>query len=220
MIQRDYFMRMIEQFAQALATILSSRKKGNWREMEQNISAVCEKMLGVDYAMFRHIESEQLIELLRSGEFIDSAKAYVLASLFYEQADALSRRREQERASALFLKSATLYLEILKSGNTEINAQTLPQIAPALANIELSGTTAAFRRRLFLYYELCGDFDKAENILFELAEAAVTGMVENGILFYNRLAEKSDADLQLGNFSSQEVAEGRADFVRQFMEKE
>lgn len=211
-------MRMIEAFTQGLALILSSKKKERWHEMERNISALCEKLLGTDYKLFANLDAENILALLRKGDFIDGAKAWVLAMLFAEEAGSQAKRQNIAAAEDLRYKSATLLLEILKIDNQKLCGLALEKLPQLLEQLHTSQTPPRFRERLFLYFELCGKFDKAENILFDLATAKTRNIQTEGILFYKRLQGKTDAELAAGNFSRQEIAEGRADFMRLFNE--
>ena len=217
MIREDYIMRMIEQFMQGLALILSSKLKERWKEMDENIGALCEKLLGTDYQMIRHVEPEDIEDLLRNGTFVDPARAFVLARLFYEQADALVKREQLLAAQTLFFKAAILFMEIIRSGNQQLSSQSQEKVEAIIPHIPRALQTVAFQHRLFEYYELTGAFAKAENILFELAEKDVAGIFEDGILFYSRVAKKTEHELEKGNFSNAEVDEGKADFIRKFM---
>ena len=59
-------------------------------------------------------------------------------------------------------------------------------------------------------------YAKAEDVLFEMleAEAAEAGnkkpIIQQGITFYTHLMQKSDAALQTGNLSREEIKEGLA----------
>ncbi|HEV2660598.1 MAG TPA: DUF6483 family protein, partial [Ktedonobacteraceae bacterium] len=65
--------------------------------------------------------------------------------------------------------------------------------------------------KLFAYYELSGQYARAEDTLFDLLETGNNReMVESGRAFYTRLLAKSDADLQAGNLARDEVDEGLA----------
>ncbi|KAA3620133.1 MAG: hypothetical protein DWQ05_05230 [Calditrichaeota bacterium] len=219
MIQKDYFMRMIEQFAQALGLILSNKKKERWKEMDENIAATCEKLLGTNYQMFRHVETEDLVALLRNGEFVDSGKAYVLAVLFTEEAEGLDLQNNEKAATSLFLKSATLFIEVVKTGNPTLVPLARLKIPPILKRVEPVVWSVPFRLRLFQYYESVGQFANAENLLFDLAEENVPGMAESGVLFYGRLQKKLNSELENGNLNRQEVDEGKTDFVQKFVRK-
>ena len=216
MIQQDYLMRMIEAFTQGLALILSSKKKERWHEMQHNIAALCEKLLGTDYTLFANIDVDNMLTLLREGDLINGAKAWVLAMLFSEEAEALQQQGKSESAQALRYKAATLLLEILKIDNRKLRGLALEKIPLLLNRLEESNKPLNFRERLFLYYELLGQFDQAENLLFDLAAAEATNIKTQGVLFYKRLEGKTDAELRAGNFSRPEIAEGLRDFMRQF----
>jgi hypothetical protein len=66
------------------------------------------------------------------------------------------------------------------------------------------------QRKLFRYYEQTGMYARAENVLFDYLERSPdTEMFANGAEFYQRLALKSETDLQAGELSHEEVEESR-----------
>ncbi|MBO0783785.1 MAG: hypothetical protein J2P37_33660, partial [Ktedonobacteraceae bacterium] len=81
-----------------------------------------------------------------------------------------------------------------------------------LAILEAYELPAIIKERLFAYHEQNGAYDKAENILFELLED-MPGNQElraQGLAFYTRLLQQSDADLAAGNLPRAEIEEGLA----------
>ena len=63
---------------------------------------------------------------------------------------------------------------------------------------------------LFRYFERTGRFSQAEDTLEDMLTASPgnRSIVTKGIAFYYRLRHKSDATLQAGNMSRNEVEEG------------
>ena len=69
---------------------------------------------------------------------------------------------------------------------------------------------------LLTFYEICGEYGKTEDILYELIDnkyldlEQFTSIVKLGIKFYERLLTKEDDDLLEGNLPRDEVIEGMA----------
>jgi hypothetical protein len=62
-----------------------------------------------------------------------------------------------------------------------------------------------------------GEYNKAENILFEELNKNKSQVIyEIAINFYNILLEKSDEELEKGDFSKEEVYQGLQDIKRMF----
>lgn len=63
---------------------------------------------------------------------------------------------------------------------------------------------------LFQFYELTNQYGKAEDVLFEIIHEDPE-YVTKGILFYERLLQKNDDELLLGNLPRPEVEEAYDD---------
>lgn len=61
-----------------------------------------------------------------------------------------------------------------------------------------------------------GDFNKAEDMLFEAVEEELPGMLELAVDVYARLNQLPEAALQAGNYSKEEIREGLLDLMDQF----
>lgn len=62
-----------------------------------------------------------------------------------------------------------------------------------------------------------GEYNKAENILFEaISKNNSQGIFEISLNFYNLLLEKSDEELEKGNFTREEVYQGLNDVKKKF----
>ena len=72
------------------------------------------------------------------------------------------------------------------------------------------------QKKLLQYYELKGDFARAEDILFNLAETGGNDIYEYGINFFNRLLEKANNELSKGNLPRIEVEAGLKEFTSSF----
>nr|WP_261851535.1 DUF6483 family protein [Clostridium folliculivorans] len=85
--------------------------------------------------------------------------------------------------------------------------------AKAMDNSDLNNIGSTDLLQLLLkrmVYE--GEYNKAENLLFEELEKNKTKSIQDvGIKFYNMLLEKSDEDLIKNNFSREEVYQGLND---------
>jgi hypothetical protein len=85
--------------------------------------------------------------------------------------------------------------------------------AKAMDNSDLNNIGSTDLLQLLLkrmVYE--GEYNKAENLLFEELEKNKTKSIKDaGINFYNMLLEKSDEDLIKNNFSREEVFQGLND---------
>ncbi len=79
-----------------------------------------------------------------------------------------------------------------------------------LARLDAYELPVKTKRQVMEYYEKTGRYARAEDLLFELVETepANAELFTQGLAFYARLQQKSDAELVAGNFSRAEVEEG------------
>ena len=62
--------------------------------------------------------------------------------------------------------------------------------------------------KLFRYYQFIGEYSKAEDILFELADSKYPDIILEGKNFFQRLSQKSDVELSAGNLPREELIIG------------
>ena len=61
-----------------------------------------------------------------------------------------------------------------------------------------------------------GNFDQAEDQLYEQSDWGDLRYLELGVAFYVHLNQRSDQELEAGNFTREEVGEGLRDLARKF----
>jgi len=94
MVQRDYLMRMIEQFVQAIARILGLAKDGRLEEAKTELDAAYAK-LGISRSMIERLDAASLRLLL--GE----DKLRIVAMLFGAEAKLLRLEGKEQAAHSL-----------------------------------------------------------------------------------------------------------------------
>ncbi|HLT31549.1 MAG TPA: hypothetical protein VK013_16045 [Myxococcaceae bacterium] len=82
-VRRDYIERMIEQLAQALATLLFGRKKPP-EEVKETLAEVTQRLLGMEYRVLVSVDAQSAASLL--GEPL---KIEILARLIEAEAETL-----------------------------------------------------------------------------------------------------------------------------------
>jgi hypothetical protein len=78
---QDYFLRMIEQIAQMLASILALRKAGRKSDAAEQIAAACQNNVGIPLEIVRRSSPETLLQLLEAGGALRHVRAVMLAEL-------------------------------------------------------------------------------------------------------------------------------------------
>jgi hypothetical protein len=94
MVQRDYLMRIIEQFVQALASIIAHLRAGKLDEAKQEID-IAYRSLGVAPSMVKSLDDGSLVVLL------GKEKAELVIKLFAVEAELLRKQGRTREAEAL-----------------------------------------------------------------------------------------------------------------------
>ncbi|HLX70427.1 MAG TPA: DUF6483 family protein [Verrucomicrobiae bacterium] len=212
MIRRDYIIRMIEEFTQALARIRGLKNDQRLGEADTLTEEEFKRVTGLDSNSVLHLsETELLAKLIQtdSGQGVRE-KMLMLTTLLKETGDMAVSQDHFENGRACYLKGLHLLLDSLARGEIYELPEFVPKVEEfvlALADCELPLTT---RLLLMEYYERTGQFAKAEDALYAILEAEPGNLpaVEFGISFYERLQRQSDIRLEEGNLPRSEVEAG------------
>lgn len=194
MITNDYLVRLIEKLSAAFFNLVA----GKVSTPEETVASDIERMLAESLNanplfLFSHLDAVleecdprlgfQLTRLLKlHGEAVDDSKAdksFTYAAKFAQIALGAPQHREETRNLLRALHQST----------------TLPpEILDTMMEVEVTEGAIAF----------------AEDLLFAGLEIAPTdARVDRGIRFYEALEELDTSALNRGNFSKEEIEEGR-----------
>ena len=212
MIRRDFILRMIEEFAQALMRIRSLKRKQRWGEAAAALDAEFERLVGAGaQAVARLSESELLARLMQDGPtHVVRDKTFMLTSLLADAGDIAAAEGRVEESRECYLKALHLLLEVLARGEVFEWPEFLPRVEvlkDALPGTPLPPRTEAM---LMQHHERIGEFAKAENALFAMLDADPdnAAIVEFGVSFYERMLAQRDAALAEGALPRSEIEEG------------
>ncbi len=216
MIRRDYILRMVEEFVRAVARIQELKKKQSWGEARSEIEKELKQLFGGSIKEIEKLsETEILGKLIASDSaFIVKEKATILATLLKESGDVAIGNGDVEKGRALHLKGFNLLLGLLNRGDIYDVPEYSPSVETflqALGDDPLPLDTLA---KLMQYFERTGNFARAEDVLFEIAEAGdfQAELRRFGVSFYERLLARTDEQLQSGGLPREEVESGLEEF--------
>jgi len=218
MIRRDYILRMIEEFVQALARLRSLKQDQRWEEAAGAVDEEFQRLLGEQVPSFAGLSETELLARLIRGEptQVVRQKTMLLTTLLKEAGDIAAAQNRPEDSRACYLKGLHLLLDVM----VEADPHEFPEFVPKIENLVLAIGEDALpfmtRARLMQHYERTGQFAKAEDALFGMLEAEPEreGLVDFGLAFYRRLEGRSDADLGDGNLTRAELEAGMAEWRR------
>jgi hypothetical protein len=214
-IRRDYILRMIEEFIQALARVNALKHDRRWQEAAGAVDEEFQRLIGAGAQAVSRLTETELLAMIIRGEPTQAVrdKTLMLTALLKEAGDVAAMQERAEESRSCYLKGLHLLLETLAREESFALPDFVPRVelfATALHGSPLPLETQAL---LMQHYERSGQFAKAEDALFAMLEAEPgnTGLVEFGVSFYKRLQVQSDAALASGNLPRPELEAGLAE---------
>ena len=208
MISKDYIMRMVEQFTNALSKILFEKDKKNYKEARFEISNSFQNILGLDYELVSIVPTEDLMKFLKFDDRISNDKCLIAAELYRLDAEIFELQNEFESSIKNYKYSLFLFLEAylnqVRKNTDEIDSK-IELIIMKLNQFEISND---LKKRMAKYYELTQSNSKAEDIIFDLAKSHADNFIQYSREFYSRLMLKDDEELKVGNLPKEEILEG------------
>jgi hypothetical protein len=216
MIRRDYIIDAIEEFAEVLAKLLGFTKEADWQSASNIAAGEFQRLIGVSQSRALEMSEEELLaQLVQQGPtHLVEAKTYMLAALFKATGDVLAGRGDDEESQRCYLKGLHLLLGAAGLMPIEARPDFAPKVETFLASLRDATLSTGTRVLLMRHYEMEGDFARAENELFTIAETSPRNpaLLQFGESFYQRLLTRPDSALTAGNLSRAEVESGLADF--------
>ncbi len=212
MSQRDYILRIAEQFGRALAQVLYNRQIQDYAAAHKLLDEQCKQAFGMGIGFMRSVPDETLLSMLTSFDTLDTEKCWLLAILLKAEGDIYQDQGNASESYYSYVRSLNLVLEVLLRDTTINGTATVPELEDLLSRLSEFELPTRTRLLLFRYFDRTGKYARAEDVLFEMLEAGNPDgdLREQGTAFYQRLMKKSDAALSAGNFSREEVTEGLA----------
>lgn len=206
MLQRDYLLRMTEMLAAALSKILFNIEKKDYTEAENEIVSAAKTIIGLDLKMINILNIEDIMKLMKTSDLY-AGRCIVSAELMNEYGMVIKMKSNETESIDIFLKSLRLYLEALLAKEIpepEKYYSKVDELIRKLKEVEFSNELNIL---LIDYYELSGQYSKAEDIIFQILENKNSDIKNKAVSFYKKLHLKSDEELIAGNLSRDEVNE-------------
>src|SRR5262245_8322523 len=107
MIQRDYILRLIEEFARILAQIRARKKDQRLDEASEDLDAEFQRLVGAGAeSVARLSEAELLARIMKDGPtHLVRDKTLMLTTLLAEAGDLATAQGRTEEGSACYLKA-------------------------------------------------------------------------------------------------------------------
>ena len=156
MIERDYFMRMINILTQMIARMLFLKNKMEFPKALLDIQTTGKTLLGVDGELMRRLSPAQIMQLFGSDLTVAVPKSYVAAILFKEEAEIRTLMGEEDEPARLYLRSLTLLLDVYEWAKEPIVPDHPKMIEEVIEKLHGFILPADLLEKLFRYREQAG----------------------------------------------------------------
>jgi len=216
MSQRDYILRIAEEFGRAVAQVVYQKQIKDYTAGQNLIDEQCKQLLGVGIGFVHSIPEETLLSMLTSFGTLNTEKCWLLASLLKAEGDIYLDQGNSDNSYYSYLQSLNLFPEVLLLDATISGTDFVPELEGLLYKLSEYELPTSTKLKLFQYFDQSGKYARAEDILFDMLQIGPPDrdVLALGIAFYQRLKRKSDAGLKAGNFSRAEVEEGLSQVER------
>jgi hypothetical protein len=210
MIRRDYILRMIAEFAEALARIRALKEQRKHGEAVLLTEEEFKRITGIDSESLLKLSETELLARLIESEPLHAVreKMFFLTTLLKEAGDIASAEGRTDESRECYLKGLHLLLDSLARGDAFEQPEFVPKVELFVGALdEMPTQTHAL---LMEHYERTGQFGKAEDALYGILDedAGNDYALNFGISFYERLLGHTDAQLIEGNLPRAEVEAG------------
>jgi|HubBroStandDraft_6_1064221.scaffolds.fasta_scaffold09826_2 hypothetical protein len=161
MERKDYIMRVIHQFIDALLKIFKLREEGKYEEALKEIDGACEMYLGLNARIMDIASDTTLLSLLTIGKELDTEKCLFLARLLNEQAQIFEVKKEDSKSYWSYTRSLRLYIESLILDRELRSEDNLADVSVIVARLEGRSLSAELKSRLVVYAEKVGELQQA-----------------------------------------------------------
>ncbi|MFD1954160.1 DUF6483 family protein [Paenibacillus thailandensis] len=210
MFQRDYLMRMIEQMTEAIGQVMQLRKERKQEEALQLLDDLLDRQFGLSARLLRSLSDEDLVKMMTQNGIVQADSLQAIAVMFKQQSEMQEELGRDDESYELGLKALRLFMRLTLLGAPATVADSAGEARQLLAKLnayELPEDTKLLQAE---WHEAEGEYDLAENILYELYEDGYI-TTEHLEQFYRRLLLYGDDKLEAGGLPREEVETGLAD---------
>jgi hypothetical protein len=185
MIEKDYIMRMIQQFARFLAAALFKIESGRVEEARLDIKSSCKDYLGLPFNFLLGIPDQELLKIFTLGGQLDVDRCYVGAQLLFCEAKARGTDRPGD-SHGCYCRSLNLLLSCVRQLDDALRTKAVSTVSEILQELPDKDFPTEIFEKLLLFYEWRGEYARAEDCLFRLAENRADGALKTGESFYEQ----------------------------------
>lgn len=214
MFRRDYFMRLVEEATAVLSQVLKLNQNRDYAEALIVTNDSLRRLTGLSSEALLRLDADDLVaQLALRDELGWIETCLTVVTVLDQEGDVCALQGREEAAYGRHLKALQLLLAV-QTQHPQIDLpEVVPDVETLLSKVDDIIWPEALCAVLLIYFEQQADYAGAEDMIFSWREMHPTSPapIETGLAFYERLLEKSDAELLAGNLPRDEVEAGLAE---------
>lgn len=135
MSQRDYLLRIAQEFGAVLAQVLYNRQIKDYAAAHKLIDEQSKQVFGMGIGFMRTVPEETLLSMLTSFDTLDTEKCWLLAILLKAEGDIFEDQGDASESYYSYIRSLNLFLEVLLLGTTSGARRNVPEIEDLLSRL-------------------------------------------------------------------------------------
>lgn len=153
MFTEDYLMRIINQAIAALLTAIGLRKAGKISEALQAIEQAIEQVTALPAGVVDQMEDAGVLSMLAANGSLDMGRLAILADLYQEQGEILSKMDQPGRSAIAFSRALRFYLEVALSEDAGLTSEDMGKVEPLVRRLRGGSLPVETRLALSDYYQ-------------------------------------------------------------------
>src|SRR5215471_11664756 len=153
MSQRDYLLRIAQEFGSVLAQVLYNRQIKDYAAAHTLIDEQSKQVFGMGIGFMRSIPEETLLSMLTSFDTLDTEKCWLLAILLKAEGDIFEDQGNASESYYSYIRSLNLFLEVLLLATTSGDRRVVPEIEDLLSRLSEYDLPVRTELLLFRYFD-------------------------------------------------------------------
>jgi len=205
MLNKDYMMRLIEIMMKAMSRISLLVEEKKYLDALDVVTEAGKMMTGLDFKMFDYLSDTELLNMIKSRDGLYKGKFIVLGELLAKKGELYNLNNDSPKALKSLIKSISFYIDGIDENDSIVLTNYIPNIEKVIETLSNYDLPVYIKQKLIRYYEITGQYSKADNIIFEIICEKKPEVYIQANEFYNNILLKSDEELNKGDFSKEEV---------------
>lgn len=212
MPQKDYILRLIEEFVQILAQVTGLRRTGRLEAALDLLDRSAARFAGLSLRQLDTLPWDSLRVLLTVGGSLDVQRSVFLAELRRLEGDIREERTGAGAGLSSSVLALRLYMEVVASRGLQALEERREQALELADRLRSQPLDPDVRLALWRFELAAGRFGRAEDALFTVLDERPgdPAVIDEGLAAYDALLDRDDEELEAGGLPRDEVLDGLA----------